>query len=115
MMGSRTFPGCLVAAVLMAVPAIASGDGMEENDKFVLNCVACHGAALEGVEGLGVTLVGSAFVGRKSVPELVAFLKVGRMPGDPESVEQRPMPGFAWLPEADLIEIATYIKGRRGP
>ena len=44
----------------------------------------------------------------------MAFLKVGRMPGDPESVVGRPMPGFAWLPEADLTEIAAYVKGRHG-
>ncbi len=86
----------------------------EVNGKYALNCIACHGAALEGVEGLGVSLAGSAFVARKSVPELVAFLKVGRMPGDPESVAGRPMPGFAWLPEADLTEIAAYIKARHG-
>ena len=86
-----------------------------ENDKVVANCIACHGAELEGVEGMGVGLAESAFISRKSVPELVAFLKVGRMPGDPESVMDRPMPGFGWLPEADLVEIATYLKGRQGP
>ena len=48
------------------------------------------------------------------IAELVAFLKAGRMPGDPESVAGRPMPGFAWLPEADLAGIAAYIKARHG-
>lgn len=99
-----------VAAAAMPAAATAQPD----NEKFALNCVACHGTGLQGVEGLGVNLVTSAFVGRKSVAELVAFLKAGRMPGDPESVVGRPMPGFAWLPEADLTEIATYVKGRHG-
>ena len=86
----------------------------EENEKFELNCVACHGTGLEGVEGLGVSLRDSAFVGGRTVEELVAFLKVGRMPGDPASVAGRPMPGFGWLPEADLAEIAAYLKRRHG-
>jgi mono/diheme cytochrome c family protein len=93
---------------------VAGAAVAEENERYALNCAACHGVALEGVEGLGVSLADSGFVGRKSAPELVAFLKVGRMPGDPESVAGRPMPGFAWLPEADLMEIAAYIKSRHG-
>lgn len=97
----------LALAIAGPLPARA-----EDNEKFALNCLACHGAELEGVEGLGVSLAESDFVARKSVPELVAFLKVGRMPGDPESVAGRPMPGFGWLPEADLAEIAAYVKSR---
>jgi mono/diheme cytochrome c family protein len=100
--------------IAVGIAAFAGAPGAQGNEKFEINCLACHGADLEGIDGLGVSLAGSAFVGRKSVEELVAFLKVGRMPGDPESVSGRPMPGFAWLPEADLAEIAAYIKARRG-
>jgi mono/diheme cytochrome c family protein len=105
----------IVAGLLAFGMAGATAAVAGDNEKFALNCLACHGAALEGIEGLGVSLADSPFVGRKSVPELVAFLKVGRMPGDPESVSGRPMPGFAWLPEADLVEIATYVKSTHGP
>jgi mono/diheme cytochrome c family protein len=101
-------------AIAAAVPfAVHAGDG--ESGKFELNCVACHGASLQGVDGQGVNLVTSAFVGRKSVAELVEFLKVGRMPDDPDSVAGRSMPAFGWLPEADLADIATYVKARHGP
>jgi mono/diheme cytochrome c family protein len=100
--------------IAVGIVAIAGAPGAQGNEKFELNCLACHGAELEGIDGLGVSLTDSAFVGRKSAGELVAFLKVGRMPGDPDSVSGRPMPGFAWLPEADLAEIAAYIKGRHG-
>lgn len=106
--------GWLMAAALAAVPASAHADAPEDNEKFALNCLACHGAGLEGVDGLGVSLTDSEFVGRKSVEELVVFLKVGRMPGDMDSVSGRPMPGFSWLPEVDLAEIAAYIKSRHG-
>ena len=105
-------PLCLALAV--AVPAVARA-GQEGIGKFELNCVACHGTSLQGVEGQGVNLVTSPFVGRKSVAELVQFLKVGRMPGDPESVAGRAMPAFGWLPETDLAEIAAYVKDRHGP
>ncbi len=105
----------LVASLIALGVAGPTAAMAEENELFARNCIACHGAALEGVEGLGVSLADSAFVGRKTVEELVAFLKVGRMPGDPESVAGRPMPGFAWLPESDLAEIAAYLKSRHGP
>lgn len=105
----------LAFGITLAVAAVPIPSAAADNEKVVLNCVACHGVDLHGVEDLGVNLVTSKFVGSKSVPELVAFLKVGRMPGDPESVAGRPMPGFGWLPEADLTEIATYVKAQRGP
>jgi mono/diheme cytochrome c family protein len=78
--------------------------------QFEQNCVACHGADALGVEGLGVNLVESAFVAQKTEPELVAFLKQGRLPDDPASRTQRPMPSFSWVPEADLQAIASYLK-----
>ena len=92
--------------------AFSASGPARSNDRFLLNCVACHGVQLEGVEGLGPSLARSSFVGRQSVQELVAFLKAGRMPDDPASVSGRSMPGFAWLTEADLVDIATYVKGQ---
>jgi len=113
-MRNRIIAGCLLATAMAALPANSLAAAPEDNEKFALNCLACHGAGLEGVDGLGVSLTDSAFVGRKSVEELVVFLKVGRMPGDIDSVSGRPMPGFSWLPEADLAELAAYIKSRHG-
>ena len=40
------------------------------------------------------------------------FLKVGRLPNDPASVSGRPMPGFAYVDEAELAAIADYLKQR---
>jgi len=105
---------CVTLAMLPAGGTAAAAD-VPENDLFSLNCLACHGAALEGVEGLGVSLRDSPFVARRSVDELVAFLKVGRMPGDPDAVSGQAMPGFGWLPEEELREIAAYVKSRHGP
>lgn len=78
---------------------------------FVAQCSACHGADAKGVQGLGLDLTASQLVAEASVADLVEFLKVGRMPTDPASVTGIPMPGFAWLPAADLNELATHLKG----
>jgi mono/diheme cytochrome c family protein len=78
--------------------------------QFEQNCVACHGADARGVEGLGVSLVDSAFVAKNTEAQLAAFLKQGRMPDDPASLTHRPMPSFSWVPEADLQAIAAYLK-----
>ncbi len=92
-----------VAAVAAVAEAAAS-------TVYATNCVACHGADAQGVEGLGLNLVTSQLVADSSVEELVAFLKAGRMPGSPGSVTGVPMPAFAWMPEADLNEVAAYLK-----
>ena len=98
-----------VAALSMAAYAAAAADAAS-SPQFAQNCVACHGADAKGVEGLGVSLVESDFVAKKSEKELVAFLKEGRMPDDPNTRSGRPMPGFSWVPEADLQAIASYLK-----
>jgi mono/diheme cytochrome c family protein len=77
---------------------------------YAAQCVACHGADATGVTGLGLSLVESEFVGGASVDELVVFLQAGRQPGSPDSVTNVPMPAFAWMPAADLAEVAGYIK-----
>ena len=85
------------------------------NARYEESCLACHGVDLKGVEGLGGPLVGNPFVEDRSVAQLVEFLKVGRQSTDAASVSGRPMPGFSWLPPADLEEIAAYIKNPAGP
>ena len=101
-------------ATVLALAAAGVAAEPEPNEKYTLNCVACHGADLRGVEGLGVSLVGSPFVAGTATPALVEFLKAGRMPDDPASVSGRPMLGFAWIPEAELVEIAEYVKRQNG-
>ena len=42
--------------------------------------------------------------------EIIAFLKVGRMPNADDSISGGVMPGFSWLEESELEEIAEFIK-----
>ena len=73
-------------------------------------CGFCHGANLEGIDGLGVTLIDSTFLQNMDLEETIEFLKVGRMINSEESISGGVMPGFSWLPEEELEEIADYIK-----
>lgn len=81
---------------------------------YATHCLVCHGPDLRGVDGLGVDLTASAFVGRLAAPALAGFLAQGRLPDAPDSVAGRPMPGFAWLDRAELAVIAAYVKARHG-
>ena len=86
-----------------------------QNAAFATYCMVCHGVDGRGVAGLGVDLVSSPYVASASPGALVEFLKAGRLPNDPASVSGRPMPGFAYVDEAELAAIASYLKQRSEP
>jgi len=94
-------------APVAAAGAAAAGPGATV---FSKNCVACHGADAKGVQGLGLDLTASELVAKSSAAELVEFLKAGRLPGSPDSVTGVPMPSFAWMPQADLDAVSTYVQ-----
>jgi mono/diheme cytochrome c family protein len=58
--------------------AINEGKGL-----FAANCSACHGAAANGVEGLGKGLRSNEFVQGKTDDGLMEFIKAGRPADDP--------------------------------
>ena len=80
------------------------------SQNYMSRCGFCHGANLEGIDGLGVTLIDSTFLQNMDLEETIEFLKVGRMINSEESISGGVMPGFSWLPEEELEEIAGYIK-----
>ena len=82
---------------------------------YMSRCGFCHGANLEGIDGLGVTLIDSTFLKNMDLEETIEFLKVGRMINSEESISGGIMPGFSWLPEEELEEIADYIKSISAP
>ncbi|MCC5795178.1 MAG: cytochrome c [Chromatiales bacterium] len=95
-----------------AAQAVAA-DAPPSSTGYNQHCLVCHGQDLAGVPNLGVGLTDSAFVSNRSMDELVEFLKVGRLPNDPDSVAGMAMPGFAWMSEDELIEIARFIREPR--
>lgn len=103
-------PGAAVMAVAMAMGMAANAPADVQTAAFSTYCIACHGVDGRGVEGLGADLVASTYVAGASAAELVEFLKLGRLPNDPASVSGQPMPGFAYLDDAELAALADYLK-----
>jgi disulfide bond formation protein DsbB len=91
-------------------PVAAAVASASNSAVYVTQCSACHGADAKGVTGLGLDLTASQLVAESSPAEIVAFLKVGRLPGSPDSVTDVPMPAFAWMAPADLDEISAYLQ-----
>ena len=71
-------------------------------------------AGIVAVSTAAAAVTPSAFVGQSSSRELTEFLKAGRLPNDPQTVSGRPMPGFAYVAEADLTAISDYLKELHG-
>lgn len=102
---------------LVAAPACAAGTNRTaaaSEPLYMQHCMLCHGIDGRGIEGLGANLADSRFVARQPVADLVAFLRTGRLPDDPASVSGRPMPGFAYLQDADLLALAEYLRRLAG-
>ena len=96
--------------LIQPVNAQTKNDHSLDSQAYLSRCGFCHGANLEGIDGLGVTLVDSAFLQNMDLEETVEFLKIGRMINSDDSISGGVMPGFSWLPEAELQDIAEYIK-----
>lgn len=99
--------GMASRAVVAVVPdaAIAAAPGL-----FGQYCAGCHGDRGQGLPGLGVGLLHSAFVRERDVAGLVAFLRAGREAGSPASSTGRAMPAFDWLDGETLGELARELK-----
>ena len=109
-MASRA-PVEVAAVPVGAVAAVADASASAgDSSVYLAQCAACHGLDAQGVDGLGLNLTASQLVADSTADELVAFLKVGRMPDSPDSVSGIPMPGFGWMPDADLNQVVAYLK-----
>ncbi len=94
------------------------GDPVAGKTAYEGTCIACHGADLKGVPGLGKDLTTSEFVKSKTNAELLDFIKVGRPASDPantQGVDMPPKGGNPALTEQDLINIIAYIRSRQVP
>ena len=95
-------------------PSIAgSGNSGHGQTLFSATCFACHGPKGDGVPNVGPTLRASKFVASNSDDQLVAFIKVGRLPGQPGSVMNGMMPargGNPALDDAALRDIVAFLR-----
>lgn len=80
---------------------------------FMQNCSTCHGADASGMPKQGANLRDSVFVAKRSDAQLVSFLRVGRNPGDRDSVLGLTMPprgGNSNLEDDELADIVAYLR-----
>jgi mono/diheme cytochrome c family protein len=73
--GGETSDDTTTTTTAAAAPA---GDAANGELLYAGSCIACHGQAGEGVEGLGKPWVGSDFINSQTDAELFAFLLEGR-------------------------------------
>ncbi len=73
-------------------------------------CAACHGAQLEGVDGLGNTLAPSAFVTERSDEEMLTFIRAGRGLDDPDNTSGLVMPESGGRPDLNDFEMLAIIQ-----
>lgn len=92
-----------------AEAVVAGGDSTGAR-LYATQCIACHGAEAQGVQGLGANLVESPLVTDSDEATLVAFLQAGRAADASDNVTGIPMPAFAWMPDSDLEALAAYLK-----
>lgn len=105
------------AAIVLALTLAACGEPtpaeMGRVD-YLRTCAMCHGAQGQGLGNTGNSLVDNAFVRGRSDDELVAFIKRGRAPGDPDNRSGMPMPprgGDPRLTDEDLRHIVRFLRG----
>jgi disulfide bond formation protein DsbB len=96
-----------------AATALPAGDAEAGKALFAMTCAACHGPAGEGVQGLGKDMTTSTFITEMSDEELMAFIKVGRLPTDPlntTGVLMPPKGGNPAMSDAQIVDIIAYIR-----
>ncbi len=104
----------LVAA---AEPEPAHGDLAIGKTLWMETCRSCHGLAGEGIPGQGKDQRNSAFIKSKNDQELLAFIKVGRMPFDPANttgIQMPPRGGNPLLSDRNLLDIVAYVRTFEG-
>lgn len=113
--------GILVLAWLLSacggdssLPASASnGKQLNGIDLYQQNCATCHGPDGKGRPNLGKDLTTSQLLQGQSDQVLLAFIKQGRMPNEPENTTGVPMPpkgGNPALTDEQILDIIAYIR-----
>lgn len=79
---------------------------------FKTICTPCHGAKGQGVKPMGPALKGSQFVTSSADADIVATIKNGRAGAEKKYKDYpSPMPPQKALTDAELADLAKYLKG----
>lgn len=93
--------------------ANAAGDIEAGQHLFAEVCTPCHNHNAQGIEGIGVDLTQSQFVGGLTVSQLADFIKLGRGLNSPFNQSGIRMPargGRPDLSDGDILNIAAYLQ-----
>lgn len=91
---------------------IASGDKL-----FHSSCMACHGKGGVGIAGNGKALVKNEFIRSLDDDSLLAFIKQGRSPTDPENstgIQMPPKGGNPAMSDDDILDVIAYLRTLQG-
>jgi cytochrome c oxidase subunit 3 len=96
-----------------AAAAALTGDAERGRAVWAGTCRSCHGEHGEGIPGQGKDIRGSTFIAQRSDAQLLAFLKVGRMPFDPMNttgIQMPPKGGNPLLSDQDLLDAIALLR-----
>ncbi|MHC4127585.1 MAG: cytochrome c oxidase subunit 3 [Planctomycetota bacterium] len=98
--------------------ATLPGDARRGKVVWAATCRSCHGQRGEGVPGQGRDIRESVFVAQRNDGELLAFVKVGRMPFDPlntTGVQMPPKGGNPLLNDQSLLDAIAFLRTLAAP
>ena len=100
---------CAGGASQAAAPSEAHiGDPIAGEKIFASACAGCHGLKGEGVPGMSQDMTQSQLIDTKTDQELVEFIKLGGVPGEPPVM--LPKGGAPSLSDQNLVDIVAYIR-----
>jgi cytochrome c oxidase subunit 3 len=106
-------PGAHAAETAPGAGEAVAGDAARGRVVWTTTCRSCHGEGGEGIAGQGKDIRGSEFIAQRSDGELLAFVKVGRMPFDPlntTGVQMPPKGGNPLLKDHDLLDAIAFLR-----
>ena len=95
---------------------VGAGDPVNGAVVYRGTCSACHGQALQGVDGLGKGLAPNEYVATSTEEELANFINIGRPADDPANmtgVDMPPRGGNPSLSDQDLRDVSAYLKAQQ--
>ncbi len=93
--------------------ALHPGDAKRGAILWMATCRSCHGPDGAGIAGQGKDIRGSEFIATKTDTELLAFVKMGRMPFDPlntTGIQMPPRGGNPLLKDQDLLDAIAHLR-----
>ncbi len=95
-------------------PQVVQVDQVSGDVVYLDNCSFCHGQTGEGIEGLGLALVSSAFIAGLDDEALKDFIVNGRMDDDPANVTGEIMPPIDYLESNEYTALIEYMRQING-